>query len=372
VALTVSRWATLAGLGCLVIAIAYLPPQPLERLDTPGGNRTPERKRLQLINGAQSRTRQLLLEIQFRDSLQRSFSAARPGAPAVTVVVRGPLPKSSRRELNVAMARLWESVDPVPEARVALLVNAHARGWQRSYVLPTVLDGRTCVASISLDWSVQWLQKPTSSEAGTNLRPWLRDAIAPCLYYAVFGRPGPAIEAWLTERAFRPAYGADWSAPRTTLVPRDDQERDVYNYLLSQASFDALACADGDLPRCRHAMLGPARDEIRSRRVPGLIHRNFWALGFPGEERYFAALVHDLGRERFGRFWRSSAPVDSAFLAAFGQPMEAWTARWTGDFASDVPPFGPAPRPKAVLFSLALAAIAVAAAASLVTRRQVG
>lgn len=371
-ALTVSRWTTLAGLGCLVIAIAYLPPQPLERRDTPEGTATPERKRHQLISRAQNNARQLLLEVQFRDSLRRALSTVRPGAPAVTVTVAGPVPGSSRRELNVAMARLWESVDPVPEARVALFVHARKRGWQRYYVLPHVLDGRTCVASISIDWGVRWLLKPTSSEAGTNLRPWLRDAIAPCLYYAVFGRPGPAIEAWLTEREFRPAYLADWDAPRTTLLPRDDQERDVYNYLLSQASFDALACADGDLPRCRQALLSPAREKIRARRVAGLIRRNVWSLGFPGEERYLAALVRDMGRERFARFWRSSAPVDSAFLAAFDQPIEAWTARWTGDFASDVPPFSPAPRPRAVFFSLALAAIAIAVAAGLVTRRQVG
>jgi hypothetical protein len=372
VALTLSRWATLAGLGCLVLAIAYLPPQPLERLGTPEHIGTPEGKRHQLISRAQNHTRQLLLEVQFRDSLRRALSAVRPGAPAVTVAVAGPIPESSRRELNVAMAHLWESLDPVPQARVAILVNANVQGLQRSYVLPGILDGRTCVASISLDWSVQWLRKPTSNESGTNLRPWLRDAIAPCLYYAVFGRPGPAIEAWLTERAFRPAYGADWNAPPTTLVPRDDQERGVYNYLVSQASFDALACADGDLPRCRQAMLGPARDEFRSQRIAGLIRRDFWSLGFPGEDRYFPALVHEMGRERFARFWRSSAPVDTAFLAAFGQPMEAWTARWTGDFASDVPPFGPAPRPQAVLYSLALAAIAVAAVTGLVTRRQVG
>jgi hypothetical protein len=78
-----------------------------------------------------------------------------------------------------------------------------------------------------------------------------------------------------------------------------------------------------------------------------------------------------MGRERFARFWRSSAPVDSAFLQAFGQPIDAWTARWARRFASDAPPFSPAPRPVAVVFGLALAFTALGVTLGYAARRQV-
>ena len=364
-----SRWAALAGLGCLALALAYLPPQPRERPATAAESRSPERARYDRIGRAQSDVGELLRDVQFLDSVRRVVGDLRVEANGITVIVRGPLAESSRRQVHEAAARLWSRLVPFPDARVLVILDTKP-ARRPTYVLPAALDGRTCVASLFVNWSVEWLRVPTTSAAGSNLQPWLRDWIGPCLYYAAFGRPGPAIEAWLQARAFTPAYAPDWEATPPVLRLRD--EPGAYNFLMSQVSFDALACGDGNLPRCRQGLLSPSSRESRLPHVAGLIRRRYWSLTFPAEERYLAALVHDMGRERFARFWRSTAPVDSAFLQAFGQPLDAWTARWTARFASDVPPFGPAPRPQAVLFSLALAAIAIAAAVGLVTRRQVG
>jgi hypothetical protein len=78
-----------------------------------------------------------------------------------------------------------------------------------------------------------------------------------------------------------------------------------------------------------------------------------------------------MGRDRFSSFWRSTAPVDSAFRAAFGQPLDQWTARWARAGLPDFPPFGPAPRPIAIVFALPLGIVALAGAVAVATRRQV-
>jgi hypothetical protein len=372
VALTLWRWVAIAGLGCLGLAVAYAPPEPHEPGLETRRQLTPERARVERLDRAFGQARDALRDVQFRDSLGRALRGAPASASPVHLVVVGPLPESSRRQVRVALERLWQRLEPAPGARIAVLLDARPRWFRTTYVLPEVLDGRTCVASISRDYSVRWLFEPASGEIGSNLLPWLRDALGPCLYYAAFGRPGPAIKAWLTARAFTPAYTADWEAPPQTLGDLEDLDRASYQQLISGMSFDALACADGDLLRCRRALLEPLGEgRAPPQRVAGFVRYSYWAFNVPGENRFLANLVHEMGRERFARFWGSSAPVDSAFLQAFGQPIDGWTARWAGDIARDLPPFSPAPRPIAVVLGLALAAVAAAAAAVYVTRRQV-
>jgi hypothetical protein len=363
--MTVWRWAALAGLGCLALAVAYLPPQPSDPLDAPLGARTTERARVDRLDEAYRRAREDLRDAQFRDSLRRALSGTPRTASPITVVVRVPISEASRRQIRLSLEHVWERLEPVPDARIAVLVNVIRS--PTTYVLPSALDGRTCVASISLDWSGDWF-RPSTRQLGSDVQ-WLRHAIAPCLYYAAFGRPGPAIDAWLQRRALRPAYQAGWDAPPPPLPLLDEPGR--YDFLRSRMSFDALACSDGDLSRCRAALLDPGRDELVSPGIAALVHRRWWSFSFPDEEGYLAALVHEMGRERFARFWRSSAPVDSAFLQAFEQPIDAWTARWARRWASDVPPFSPAPRPVAVVFGLALAAVALGVTLGYAARRQV-
>ena len=75
-----------------------------------------------------------------------------------------------------------------------------------------------------------------------------------------------------------------------------------------------------------------------------------------------ADAVHDLGPERFARFWRSDASTAEAFEAAAGIPLEVWTRRWLvrtyGDARGD-----PVPRPADLLWlAAALPALLVIAA----------
>ena len=373
-ALTVQRWVVVAALGCLALAAAYLPPEP-DRVRTPeveGAEPvTAERARLNRLSRAYTLTRDALSNEQFRDSLRRALARPPASDGQLQVVVHGPLPTSSQREFRLAVDRIWQSLDRVPGAGLVVILRANEYWVSEVYVLPSALDSNTCVAAISVDWSVRWLKTPTQDGQQSNLDPWIRDAVAPCLYFAAFGQPGAAIERWLTDRSFKPANSADWETPLPTL--RFADEPNAYDIFRSDVSFNALACTAYDVRRCRAALLAPLGNDMSGRRkVAGVVRRSYWPVAFLAEQHYLASLVREMGSDRFGRFWRSTAPVDSAFYAAFGQPIDVWTAGWAHHVTPDMHGFGPRPRPRAVFFALALAAMAVAAAAAGVMRRQVG
>ena len=372
-ALTPRRWLFIAAVGALALAVAYLPPEPLRLTESSPSSRQPERIQLDRLNNTYGEIAAQLRAVQFRDSLRRTL-ATRRDTGAVNVAFHlselhdFAIADENHVLVRAAAQRLWNRVQPMPGTRLMIIVGG-ARKWQSTYVLPAALDGRTCVAMISLDWNVQWLQQPNTQEVGSNLEPWLRDAAAPCLYYAAFGNPGPEIEAWLTRRSFVPAYTADWDATQPTLRFEDDPSH--YEYLYYNASFDALACTDGRAARCGEAIRAEPVS-FRPSGVTGMVHRIFLPRSLPAENYYLAALVHDMGRDRFGTFWRSSSSVPEAFAAAFGEPMDQWTAAWARRSVPDLPPFGPRPRPVAVLLSVLMAGIAITAAAAGVMRRRVG
>jgi hypothetical protein len=365
-AVTVGRWAAAAALGCGAIGVAYAPPQPSLREGPLPDSRPAEHLRVERLNGAYGNARDLLGAARLRDSLARAVRAG-TGVP-VQVSVRGTLSDPSRRLVREAAERVWADLGALPGARLIVILDASERPARHAYVLPSTLDGRTCAAFIPLGWSVAWLRRPATSAEGSNLEPWLRDAIAPCLFYSAFGQPGPAVEAWLERRAFTPISTADWSA---LPAPIPGIGRPGVNLLSSSATFDALACLDGRPARCRRALLSPLPSDGQPR-VSGVVRRSRWAWSFPYEDRLLAALVHQMGRERFTQFWRSPAELEPAFAAAFGRPLETWVTDWARGIVPGLPPFGPAPRPHAVLFGFALAAGVLAAVVGLVGRRQVG
>jgi hypothetical protein len=48
----------------------------------------------------------------------------------------------------------------------------------------------------------------------------------------------------------------------------------------------------------------------------------------PEHAFYLYDLEAEFGREAFGRFWTSRAPVEEAFVSAFGMEIGAWTVAW--------------------------------------------
>lgn len=365
-ALKLRHWVMLGALGCLALATAYAPPRSRESRALPIARATPERSWLNRINGALVRARNRLESVELRDSVRRALRQEL-GRPTVSLELVGTLPRESRALVQAAVERVWTGTQPLPDRRLLVILNTRPERSWGTYVMPRVLDGRTCVVTARLDWSARWLTAPANTDRETNLEPWLRDAIAPCLYYGAFGQPGPAIEAWLSTRWLRPAARVDWNAPPPLTVLQDEPWR--YDFLLSNSSLDALACGNGERVRCTAALFN-ADDHRRTWAPDGVVFRVGWR-NLPFEEHLLATLVREMGRDRFAHFWRSTAPVDAAFQEAFGQSLDRWLVGWSRDFAPDLPPFGPTPRGRAVALSLLMAVVALSAAIGYVVRRQV-
>lgn len=367
------RWFAATGLACVAIAAAYLPPQP-ERMSQQRGYIRATRTRLGIVNAAYSRTEEMLRDVRLRDSLRTALRRGGSRVENLVVVVPTPLPVESRRQFRTTVEQLWQEAHTPTGSRLLVVLRDSDRWAQPIYVLPSALDGR-CAAVVTIDWNLTWLRRETTRAEGTNLEPWLRERLGPCLYYASFGEPGPQISAWLSERYFKVANTADWNAAPPNISLREDPPS--FDMLFSNMSFEAVACTSGKVARCRNAVEHTQQDEMRQFGArptygTGVIHRAFWPRNFPFDDHYLSGLVREMGRERFARFWTSRAPVDSAFLAAFGQPLDQWTAHWARTWVPDMPPFGPAPRPIAIVYVIALAVVAIALAAAGVMRRQVG
>lgn len=211
-----------------------------------------------------------------------------------------------------------------------------------------------------------------------RVRPWLANGVSQCAYYATFGAPGPAIEQWLASRKYDVASqfpGALDSADMANTV-QDTPAPWYYTFWFYNFRFgehpEAIACARGELDRCRTEILEFDPDErfVRNVRLnEGMLSagQSYWF----ANGSYLADLAREVGPERFGRFWRSPLPVESAFAEAFGSGLTEWTSKWELKRLGRVPPRTAVPL-LAGFQGLLVIAIAFAVAARLVQRREVG
>jgi hypothetical protein len=400
VALKLRRWILAAIVGWGLIFVAYQPtgelPESAEPYYGPRIGATPERRRADALGAAFARARMELAVAQRRDTLLASararptssldsLYAAAAGGPrsaGPSLQITFPASPAARRALNQAFAAVWDELAPLDTTVrvVALVRNSYGLN---TYLLPYGTDGRTCVASLLLDWQLRRLARPKEEPPPRELIvDFFRDNLGACAYYAAFGQPGRAIERWLESRSFDLAGQATWASPSPPSPAPEASTAALFDRLIAGgdarygASFDALGCASGEPGACRRALFegiptSPNRYRPRMRGV--VLDRAFFSegRGFYGGRGYLADLVREIGRERFIEFWRSPLPPDSAFAAATGQSIERWTAHWERGrlhgmmFRNRVPL-------AAVLLSLLVAGAVIAGGAAAVTRRRVG
>lgn len=227
-------------------------------------------------------------------------------------------------------------------------------------------DGVSCVIAITVgQWRLDMVDDHTPwAEPAYVLRPRRSiDAppgLGPCGFIATFGAPGRHVGAWLDSTAYTFARVADWST-RHPATPDSLQSLRAY-----QERWDVTVrgCSVGRLESCRAALLRPPWSEY----VPRWLSRNNpegW-FGFDHREASFAEhapfllsdLVHDVGPEAFGRFWRSDLPLEEAFRQATGRGLVEWTAAWAREY------IGPRPHsPRVGGLTLALSLLAAGLAA---------
>ncbi len=364
-ALTTRHWILATLLGCALVVAAYLPPTVSQRwlaLEA-AKRRDPE-------TAAQTRAASHLRDnverwivLSERDSLlSQSRRAGLKEDAAPKLILRGDASPEARRRLNEIVQSVWSKmagngsgvrfrfVGVTLRSDIVTGAGDLANALQDWYtLLPSVTDGRTCVAVVP-DLRVADSLLTRSWWKG-NMRGTVAAAAAPCALYAVFGPPGPAVGRWLEARSFSLAAEPDWalggfSGPGAYWWdpyqedPQQLQGRlpSIFTRIVGElppgyyASPDGAACASGDLARCRHAVLDsvPIAGDVQPP-LKGIIrHWRWWGWD---NWRYFGRsyvsdLIREMGPDRFRRFWTSSLPVDSAFAQAMGLPMEEWTHRW--------------------------------------------
>lgn len=202
-------------------------------------------------------------------------------------------------------------------------------------------------------------------------------ALGPCAFYGAFGAPGRPVRRWLAARKFDIARYPDWDetgasrfsgAAMLRSAPSRWFWAQLYRYPLA-----TIGCLGGRSERCRDAVLdevGAMLDDSIPRSV--VLDRPWWReqLLVPGE-RYLADVAHAVGRDRFQRFWSSSASVETSLAAALKEPIGEWTLRWERGLVPRALLGAAPPWPSAVL-GVVLAGAVIALVALGAQRRQVG
>ncbi len=386
-----------AGLGVIVaaalIAVALMPPSPDPRWAR-FGEREP-RPRLDQLESAVRRVARRVEALERRDALRARLRRAPvpPGAAPVFALDRRlppALAAALRAGWDTAAAQLGAlhpgsalvvtiGLDPADTIGRVPAIPGWGRAW---YFLPRATNGHTCAIVVVIG----------PNPRGLNADAPARDLLAllgPCAYHARFGPPGRGVEDWVGTRGARTGFLPQWLEPaprdRKRLVSAamvdatdaDGRTEALVAYLFAieaRGDLDETACAVGRLAACRRLLEGPEQQLGLGRTEgPGssIVYRPFLFSPWPRTEvDYFLSdLVRDEGADRFARFWRSDAPVDSAFAAAYGRSPEQHAQQWTR--AGQNVHAGPYVRASSVLVSLALALALAGLTAAWTVRRQV-
>jgi hypothetical protein len=389
------RWWVVVPLGaCLVIAIAYLPPRPMPlvgqqffRVAQTFEPPTPYRQRVQELASRYRRTAFELAMRQYEDSLRPELERRRaqeiPG-PAVYFAGPDSLSDSARGLVRALLDLAWNQLGlGVSKISVGVVISvvfqrpppqeAPAHMPQADvFLLPDSIVRTTCLAFVPIIfWGRPGVLKQTHPAPTTELAEQLHRSLGTCAYFARFGAPGQEIARWLTSRHYDIAQ-SPWALRIPARSSRAGELLDpvkpwfwfqVYRY-----GPDAVGCMAGRITACSRSALangpGPA--------VPIVSTEEDWRKppSPAGADRYFADLIDEIGPERFGRFWNSELPVDTALATAMRMPVGEWTRRWQ---ATLVPPIrlGPVAPPSAAVLATLLGVAAVVLVMLTTTRRQV-
>ncbi len=172
--------------------------------------------------------------------------------------------------------------------------------------------------------------------------------LGPCAFLVQFGLPGRAIRAHLDSIQWHTAAFARWTAAPDSAEPPRTPWTD-----LTRDGVRCLVRGDAACARAWRATPGRAREETPPEFAgPGLpdsgltgplpwygVHGDSYGMR---QRLYFSDLVREVGPDRFAEFWRSDAPVETAFTQLLGLDDRAWTSRW---LARTYERYAPSPAP---------------------------
>jgi hypothetical protein len=345
---SVGRAAALVVCACVAVGVAKLPPQAtsirwarLARMEE--RRNTPE---LQLVREVSRTSRDLMAAGETLVFLERrdSLAHAAGNADEPQGVVGPNVPDAWRSWFSAQAAQVTREADArgarravlaavfvdTADARTMTREQRRVRRWSNS----TILAMDSAAAPFAC-LAIHDLRNVVGREDRRSLmgpeRFTAQTAFGLCRFVATYGIPGPTIHAWLTDGGWRFGQAESAAHPRIFLDPRS--VRNLMDYGL----YDLSACVQGWTHGCRAWLLDPDLDRPASIRLGTTAFlTNWWG------ESAFGGLLSDLqaamGADRFGQFWTSSLPMDSAFTSAFGIDPGTWTRDWLDR------QFGPLPR----------------------------
>lgn len=382
--MTVKRWIAACVLGCLILAVALLPPQSA---DDPFYRWTPRWSTREQGLTTRVQNRQVhahLLWVAYRhahdvDVAQREFAAkAARGAPAgdMSVWFDTDVPEATRREVSRALdadesARgRWRGkggVGVLVFTDTATSVDGIRLPWGYNSGLiastkilpPTPATGDRCVTVIRIGHLA--LHTPGTIAPDRAL-------LDGCAFYDAFGQPGPHIAAWMDSTNAGFARALSLAPPDSTSITLGRWGYDDYFY--GDERF--ARCAASDLAACSGMVKEPAVNVFwrawHDASVPApaeAMDNNQRARGFSAT--LLDAMVRDIGPERFERVWQSQKSLDSAYFDATGEPLGAWVHRRT--VAMDGPyHIGPLPTATSAILTIVTIALSLALSARFARR----
>ena len=344
--ITVKRWAAACVLGCLVLAVLLLPPQPNEDPFYRWTPRWSAREQGLDVRVQNRRIHGIMLWQAYRHAHDEDIAQREFGLKSSTAGARSGVPVWFDADVPVAARREVSRLLDADEA---------ARGAWRGKGNVGVLvftDTATAVDGIRLPWgfnsgliAATKVLPPTRATGdrcvtvihvghlallGGGAIPPDRGLLDGCAFYDAFGMPGAQIAGWMDSTKISYARALSFAPPDSlsTRLRRWGYE----DFFYSDGRYSR--CAAGDLPACS-AMI---REPITS------FYWRYWhdaSVPPPAESQevltrsrgFNAALlddmVRDIGPERFERVWQSSKSLDSAYFDATGDQLAAWLHRRT-------------------------------------------
>ncbi|HEX7939918.1 MAG TPA: hypothetical protein VF483_13100 [Gemmatimonadaceae bacterium] len=390
-ALRLPRWIAVAVAGTMVIAATFLTPSAPKPRRHSDVVRAGLAEREMQTSQAAMEAASLLRSMQLKESLSAAMSRL-PAVDSSRFVLSPSLPKFSAAMINVLGARAASAraKPPVKPIDIAFVWDTMSRirgrplnrwAFSVTHALPAVPGGR-CLAVGRVQRDASWFGDQRYW-AGYLTSPQSADRLlGPCAYYETFGAPGPSIDRWLANGAWRFAGSPvvrppdDWSyvgwwAPlwgRTSGWP-----------LRMFTSVAGYRCASGDAATCRQIVLDPNADpDVRVKVHVGrdrIVTNEFYsgsldmAMG-PLESMLLPEMAKAMGTDQFRRFWTSDKPVDEAFRAVTGQDIGEWSAAWA-QRAYSRPGRGPGMDAASMAWTLVLILGGLAGAIAASRRRQV-
>lgn len=384
--LTPLRWITIAVAVCTVVFYALVGAELKSRPRfRPYGVAGADTTLARLEHDARTESiRHSALMSQYRyrqlfDSIDAV--AARDSAPgmAVRAYYDAAIPATTRSELAALFGRATTQLKARPMVGIDVyfvfdtthVVRGNLRGafygTLVNFRLPTV-PGERCTVLVRMNRfpsAVSEIQRVYHSQTAAD------QLLGPCAFYRAFGFPGRGVAAWMTGGGWAIASEASWARAPARLDAIAPQSRYFAGPSPAFAYLGAggLRCASGEVAKCQADLIALGSDTpIITTKTTALTRSNQlssfrYALaqfGMRGPQM-MSAMVRSLGDARFRMFWLSDGDVATSFAKAAGVPPGVWVARWMSDQYGTVER-GPRPAPLGVVWGMALAFAALAAA----------